>query len=173
MLGWNYRISEFQAAVLLAQLERLPGQLEKKVENFKYLTEQLTGINGITPITSFRDRRVTRQSFYRYVIEYDSAHFAGKSVELFRKALAAEGIPCGCTYTPVYKSNLFVVDDKYCKNASHLMKRYGRIECPITEKASKMAVAFNHEMFLGPRDDMDDILEAVTKIMKHADELKD
>ena len=27
MLGWNYRITEFQAAVLLAQLERLPEQI--------------------------------------------------------------------------------------------------------------------------------------------------
>jgi dTDP-4-amino-4,6-dideoxygalactose transaminase len=36
-LGWNYRLTEFQAAILLIQLGRLEAQNERRMENARYL----------------------------------------------------------------------------------------------------------------------------------------
>jgi L-glutamine:2-deoxy-scyllo-inosose/3-amino-2,3-dideoxy-scyllo-inosose aminotransferase len=176
VLGWNYRITEFQAAVLLAQLERLPGQLEKREKNMKYLTKALSSMEGVTPVTTLNDPRVTMQSFYRYVFKYNPSFFDGKSARSFRRALTQEGIPCGEIYQPVYKSNLFVTGGKCCPTKSRDYKGsvdYSRVFCPVTEKAWVEAVALNHEMFLGTTQDIDDIIEAIAKVKKFAAELKD
>ena len=41
MLGWNYRMTEFQAAVLLAQLERLPEQVARRNANIAHLERRV------------------------------------------------------------------------------------------------------------------------------------
>ncbi|MCS6788874.1 MAG: DegT/DnrJ/EryC1/StrS family aminotransferase, partial [Aigarchaeota archaeon] len=49
-LAYNYRMTEFQAAVLAAQLSRLDGQLEVRQRNYRLLLEELEDIEGIEPV---------------------------------------------------------------------------------------------------------------------------
>jgi len=57
-IGHNYRMTEFQTALLLAQLERLPEQTERRWRNARLLASKLEGIPGIRPLPW--DPRITR-----------------------------------------------------------------------------------------------------------------
>jgi perosamine synthetase len=49
VLGWNWRITEMQAAMGVVQLGRLDGILDRKRRNAAWLTERLGNIPGVTP----------------------------------------------------------------------------------------------------------------------------
>jgi dTDP-4-amino-4,6-dideoxygalactose transaminase len=159
VLGRNYRLSEFQAAILLAQLSRLDEQTERRQENARYLDEELGKIEGIRPLK--QDSRVTRQGFYAYVVKYSAEGFQGASRDQFLAALYEEGIPISPVYEPVPRCILF-------PGAA-----YPNLSLPVTTRASYVeAVNLPQFVLLGTREDMDDIIEAVWKMQKNADKLK-
>ena len=57
-LGGNFRLSQWQAAVLLAGLSRLPEQIERREASATWLDEQLPAVEGIRPL--WRDPHVSR-----------------------------------------------------------------------------------------------------------------
>ena len=89
--GSNYRLSEWQGAILLAQLGRLDEQTRRRHQNARVLDRELSQIPGITP--QKLDERCTRNGQYAYIFHVDSKQFAGISTESFIAAINAEGIP--------------------------------------------------------------------------------
>jgi dTDP-4-amino-4,6-dideoxygalactose transaminase len=173
VIGWNNRITEFQSAILLCQLERLPGQIEKRKENADYLSNKLQKIQGIEPLRP--DDRITRQSFYYYVFKYNKENFKNVPLERFIGALNFEGIPCDKIYEPVYRSPLYAADSHEGPNVHE--PRNGetglKISCPVAERASsEQAVIIPHWVLLAEKSDMDDVASAIEKIQENADELK-
>jgi len=109
LLGFNYRLTEFQAAILLGQLEKLPAQTALRARRAERLSRGLAAVPGLALLRP--DPRQTTQAFYHYVFKYDAAAFGGASRDRFVAALEAEGVPCdGLFYEPVYRSTLFDVD---------------------------------------------------------------
>ena len=87
--GANYRLGELHAALLLCALERLPGQQAQRAEagrHFEQLAGQVPGIRLLPP-----DPRITRWSFYRYIVLIDPEAFAGAGNRRVCQALEAEG----------------------------------------------------------------------------------
>lgn len=165
LLGGNYRITEFQAAVLLAQLERLEEQREIRTQNASYLSKKLSKIGGVRPLR--RDPRVTTHSYHLYIFRYDAEKFDGLSRKKFIEALQAEGIPCDPGYRPL--SQMPCV--KKTKKSPLFRRLYGKrapyseMYLPITEKACReQAIWLKQNMLLGTKEDMDDIVNAITKI---------
>jgi len=74
-LGWNIRMTEFQAALLLEQLKRVEKQTEIRNVNAKYFTEVLDEIDGITPLHC--DDRVSKHSYHLFIVKYDKKMFGG------------------------------------------------------------------------------------------------
>jgi L-glutamine:2-deoxy-scyllo-inosose/3-amino-2,3-dideoxy-scyllo-inosose aminotransferase len=173
-IGHNYRFNEFQAAVLLAQFERLPEQIQKRERNAAILSAGLLEISGVTPMR--RDPRVTRQSYYQYVFRCSTDEFGGIPSTLIRDALRAEGIPCGVVYDPVYRCPLFNPnpDDYPFKFAEYGKKViYDKLFLEVVEKAAGYeAVTVPHQVLLGTQEDMEDIVEAVAKVRKGCTSLK-
>ena len=165
MLGWNYRITEFQAAVLLAQLERLPDQVETRDRNVRHLDERVAQLEGVSTLK--HDDRVTTRSGYGVVLRYDDAAWRGASRDRFARALYAEGVKLsGSFYTPVYQTPLFAWKDAL------IDVDYSGVRCPVAEKASyKEMIWLPHEVFLGTAEDVDDICDAIEKIRENIDEL--
>src|SRR4051794_7661250 len=61
--GWNYRMTELQGALLLAQLSRLDELTALRAENAAYLERCLLDLDGpVAPLP--RDSRITRQAYY-------------------------------------------------------------------------------------------------------------
>jgi dTDP-4-amino-4,6-dideoxygalactose transaminase len=167
-LGHNYRMTEFQAAVLLSQLERLDEQTHLRERRTERLEADLRQIEGIELLP--RDPRITRQASYHFVFKFHSTAFQDIQRDAFVAALNAEGIPCdGRFYEAVYRSSLFeFAAEKYpawsdAQRAAH---------CPVAERAGyEESVWLPHQIFLGSEQDVDDVLTAVEKISANRDEL--
>jgi len=176
LLGFNYRITEFQAALLAAQLERLPRQGKIRQANMDYLEKRLRGTPGLDFLK--RDPRNTRIAAYQYVFKYLPEHFAGVPRAAFLGALQMEGIPCdGLFYEPVYRSALFPVSPNQYPALSwqrpEPLDLKSLYHCPVSERAAyKEAVWLPHHIFLGSRKDADDIADAVLKVSENIGELR-
>jgi len=172
LMGANYRMTEWQCGILLAQLARLPEQIERKSRAAARLREGLGAIRGISPIA--RDPRVTREVIYAFVFLVDESAL-GVSRNRFVRAMRAEGIPCGVGNDPVYRSALFPRESpaylKACELAGASAARI-TIDCPVAERLFEHAMAaVPHECLLGDDRDVDDIIAAAAKVASRAAEL--
>jgi dTDP-4-amino-4,6-dideoxygalactose transaminase len=164
VLGGNFRMTEWQGAILLAQMARLPEQTERRTANAAYLTEQLRGIPGIAPLVV--DPRVTRHAYHLYVFRYDPSAFGGRPRDQFIEALNAEGVPASAGYVPLYKEVVFARktagEGAWCRSGRFI--DYGAVACPNCEEASARGIWLFQQQLLGGKEDMDDIAEAIAKI---------
>ncbi len=164
VLGGNFRMTEWQAGILLAQLSRLPEQTERRTSNALRLTALLDQIPGIRTLPP--DERVTRHAYHLYVFRYDSSEFGGRSRGDFLKAMGAEGVPVSAGYVPLYKEIVFQRKTagvgSWCKAGRHV--DYSRVACPVCEQVCDDAVWLFQTMLLGDAADMDDIASAIEKI---------
>jgi len=171
VIGSNYRITEFQAAILLGQLEQLPALAAKRVRNAALLSRRLAKIDGICPPAP--QLALTREAIYNYVLRYRRNEV---SRDLFVAALDREGIPCdGRFYEPVYRSDLFRVnpdDFPQLKLGRAQPVHYDDCRCPVAERAAyEEAVWLPQFLLLGEEKDVEDIAAAVHKVIAHLDDL--
>jgi L-glutamine:2-deoxy-scyllo-inosose/3-amino-2,3-dideoxy-scyllo-inosose aminotransferase len=175
MQGGNYRVTEWQAAVLLAQLERLPEQVEKRWANLQFLDRQLPEVDGIAPL--LRPSQVTRQGMYSYVVRYKAEAFDDVPIAAFREALSAElGTRVGALYDPLNHSPLYL---PHTKRRYHVGDAYWRaidpaqFDTPVAEHAfANEAMVFSHPHLLADQEAMQSIVEACAKLQTHRDELR-
>jgi dTDP-4-amino-4,6-dideoxygalactose transaminase len=169
--GANLRITEFQAVLLTEQLKRVEEQSRRREQNAAYLTKELAEIPGIRPARMYPG--ATRNAYHLYMFRYDKGAFANLPRVQFLKALQAEGIPCSGGYSPLNKEpflkNTF---DSRAYRAIYPAKRLDdwieRNHCPANDQLCEEAVWFTQTMFIGPREDMDQIAGAVRKIQRQA-----
>src|SRR6266850_1931594 len=172
--GANLRITEFQAALLSEQLKRVEEQSHRREQNAAYLTKQLAEIPGIRPARMYPG--ATRNAYHLYMLRYDQSLFAGLPRARFLAALRAEGVPCSGGYTPLNKEPFLkhTFDSRAYRAiypARQLAEWQERNHCPANDKLCEEAVWFTQTMLLGPREDMEQIAEAVRKIQRQAPSL--
>jgi len=172
----NYRLSEFQSAVLLAQLEKFPAQDARRQASAHRLTKRLHEIPGITHVLKQGIRM--KHGYYYYLVRYDPAFFANAEPERLCEALNAEGIP----FVPgdrkaLYRHPVFQVENLAGVLSAEALDHYRRAaridnpDCPETEKACACTLILRHQVLLGDDKDMDDIVEALWKVQKNIHEL--
>jgi len=157
-LGTNQRLTAWQAAVLLVQLQRLPEQVALRAENARYLDERLRELDFIEPLAL--DPRVTEPSYYLYMVRLRLDRMPGVSRDLFLKALAAEGIPGIGSYPhPLYENGVF--------------HKYGfhRTDCPEAVRMCRESFWVSHEILLSERRDLNDFVSALVKVYENRSEL--
>lgn len=172
-IGHNYRMTEFQAALLLAQLDRLPEQTARRLGNAELLEKKLLDIPGIGPLPW--DSRITRPAIYHYLLRYDPRAFNGVHRDVVLDALRAEGIPAdGAFYEPIYRAPLWHFRREEIAAYSHSMVDYKDVRCPVAEKAAyDESIWLHHALLLGDERDVGDIADAIAKIQSAASELVD
>jgi perosamine synthetase len=171
--GANMRMTEFQAAILLTQMERLLEQAKTRERNAQYLTGVLKEIPGILPARMYDG--CTRNAYHLYMFRFNREAF-GLPRNKFLKALSAEGIPASSGYTPLNKE-AFIKETlasrcyqrAYSKELSTSWEERNR--CPENDRLCQEAVWLTQNMLLGPRSDMDQIVEAIRKIHAHAPDI--
>lgn len=158
-LGWNYRPSEYLAALLDVRLKLLEEETRRRNENGAYLIKHLEEIEGISPpkLAPY----TTLHGYHLFMCTYNPEGFGGRPRGEFLEALSAEGIPCTAGYTqPLSReAGLQHLASKY----PHLIKE---MPCPNAEKVCASSFWFYQNMLLGTREDMNDIVEAIAKIQK-------
>jgi dTDP-4-amino-4,6-dideoxygalactose transaminase len=176
LIGFNYRMGEFQAAVLEAQLERLPQQAKVREKNMKYFESRLKGTRSIGLLKP--EPRITRLAPYGYVLKYFAEHANDIPRAAFVAALQLEGIPCdGLFYEPVYKSSLFPLDPTDYPALSWQRPKpldlRNMYQCPVSERAAyHEAIWFPHQLFLSDRKGIDSIADAIHKVLENIEELR-
>ena len=153
-LGTNYRITGLQAAVLLAQLERLPQQIELRNRNARILFEELAGVPGLCFQQS--PPQVNVSSYYLLLGRINAAHF-GMTRDEFHRALTERGIPC----TPFYPHPLY--GNPMYKSAPC------RVEpCPVAEACVADAFWFPHRVLMADLETTRAIATAIHEIQASA-----
>ncbi|MDQ3784629.1 MAG: DegT/DnrJ/EryC1/StrS family aminotransferase [Actinomycetota bacterium] len=172
----NYRMTEWQSAILLAQLERFEEQMKTKERNAAILDSNLERIPGIKPMR--RDRQVTRRNLYAYVFRYAEEEWQGLSCRAFRKAMTDEtGLEFGAPYRPLNMSSLY---RPQTKRRHHLSDQYwealdpGKHSLPVAEHAYRHeAVRVLHQNLLSDSRGISKIPEAVERLRGWLTELLD
>ena len=157
-VGWNYRMTEWQGAILRVQLDRLPEQMLQRDRNARFLAAGLAQVGpGLRPLAV--DERVTRHAWHIFALRYEPEAFGGWPRESFVRALTAEGIPCGLGYVPLTRSPAIT--------AAFAEANAGQPRaCPITEQIAGEAIWLTQNLLLGTQADMEDIVEAIAKIKR-------
>lgn len=166
-LAANYRMNELEAAVAIAQLDRLPWIVSRRREYGNRLTEGISGLPGIVP------HKITpggESSFWFYMLRVDEKKL-GASRDLFADAVGAEGIPCSKGYIarPLYLSELFQKKTIYPNfnwpedfpQYAHSVT-YPQGLCPVAENVLKTAVTFRLNEFFTEQD-IEDMIRAIRK----------
>jgi dTDP-4-amino-4,6-dideoxygalactose transaminase len=173
-LGSKCRMTEFQAAILLAQMERLEEQTQRRWENAVYLSSRLRDIPGIRPHRLVEG--VTRAAYHLYPLRYDAEEFGGVPRSRFITALRAEGIPCSGGYGPLNKAP-FIENTLSSRNFQRMYSKEqldhcrAQIECPDNDLLCNEAVGFSQNVLLADRAAMDDIADAITKLYENRNQL--
>jgi dTDP-4-amino-4,6-dideoxygalactose transaminase len=175
LVGTKCRMAEYQAAILLAQMETFEAECRQRSDNAAYLTEKLAQIPGIVPRKDYPG--VTRTAFYYYGFRYQKEPFDGLSRDKFIAALAAEGIEASAGLGVISGKP---INREGCLEDAFRSKAYRRLypadklanyaaenECPHCDQLVEETVGFHQRMLLGPREDMDDIARAIAKIYDH------
>ncbi|MCQ6562398.1 DegT/DnrJ/EryC1/StrS family aminotransferase [Paenibacillus mendelii] len=158
-IGWNFRFSEVQAALALAQLSRLEEQMEARQRSANNLDGLLCRIEGIHPVKY--DSRITKHANHLYMFKLDRDVTDRIVKEDFIRKLNAEGIPVTAGYVPLNK-NTAIID--------RIHKLHGEVKsnsCPVAERASEHELLWLHQnVLLGSERDMEDIANGINKVIQ-------
>jgi dTDP-4-amino-4,6-dideoxygalactose transaminase len=173
-LASNYRLSELQAALLLAQLEHLPEQVAARDATGRVLDGVLAESGVFIP--QRRDERVTQRGYYFAVYRYQQEALDGIPREAFLEALKAEGVPASVGYgVPVYRYAAFSPEALQTSPLRGLenVPSYHQLHLPVTERVSAQElVTIPHQVLLAGLEGARMIDDAVTKVAEHRDEVR-
>ncbi len=187
MVGFNFRMTEIQAAIGREQLKRLSGLVEGRIKNCKYLTRELSKIPGIHPA---KTRPHSSHVYYMQPFLYDEK-IVGIPRNKFIDAVKAElplirfreteGVQLGAGYVkPLYLLPLFQQRTAFGKMGFPFSRKfysgstsYKKGICPIVEKMHEKEFFANEYMAPSAgKKDLDDIIKAFHKVYKFRNELK-
>jgi len=171
LMGGNYRLSEFQAALALVGIERFPDQAREREQMAAYMDEALSEVMGVRVLP--RDPRHTTRSFYRYIFAIDPQVF-GVEHDVLCAALDAEGVGCWVGYEAMHHYPLFQPRNSKLAvpNAFPEIFDFSRMSFPVAERACEHeAVWLDEAIFRAGRKGVDDAVTALKKIQRNASEL--
>ena len=164
LLGGNDRLTALQAALLIAQLDRLPEQMARRENATRYLDSALASIEGIRPMA--QQPQVTAHAHHLYMFRYGSQAFGGLSRDAFVRTLVAEGIPCSAGYS-------MICDELAIRTESaRLYAALGREQpartapLSVARRASAEGVWLPQRLLLAGESELGDVVEAVRKIQR-------
>jgi perosamine synthetase len=118
-VGFNYRLTNVQAAIGVAQLEKLDEYVATKRANAARYTEMLSKIPGITPM---REAPYARSAFWLYTILVDEETFGISSRALLR-ALASANIQARPLWQPMHRSRAHAGERAFGGDVADLIHR--------------------------------------------------
>lgn len=187
MLGFNFRMTEIEAAIAQEQLKKLEDFVSSRIENCKYIEKALAGIKAIIPPKVNKD---CRHVYYLHSFKFKEEE-AGVGRDIFVRAVKAELAPTKFRenegprlYTgyskplylqPVYQKKI-LYGGKNCPFKCNFYKKkpnYDKGLCPVAENMYYKEL-FWHDLMHSSmaRKDLDDLIEAFWKVWKNRIELR-
>ncbi|MGK2928445.1 MAG: aminotransferase class I/II-fold pyridoxal phosphate-dependent enzyme, partial [Acidimicrobiales bacterium] len=140
-VGYNWRMTEMQAAIGIVQLGKLDAILERKRANAAWMTERLAAVPGVTPPVTRDDRD---HAFMLYTIQ------VGASRERFLSCLLRQGIEARVYFPP-----------------AHRQEAFGRVDAdlPVTDRVATriLSIPMHAGLTTVELEEMADTIEATAK----------
>lgn len=125
ILGYNYRMTDIQAAIGIVQLKKLEGFNKKRIQNADYLNKHIK-LDGI--ITPHKEKNV-KHVYHQYVVRIEGD---SKTREKFMNYLTSKGIGCAVHYPiPIHRQPLYQRLGYTGKN----------VNCPVAEELANTVLS--------------------------------
>ena len=147
-LGYNYRITDFQCALGISQLRKLPASIEKRQELAAMYDTAFAELDYVAPL-AVRDE--VSHAYHLYMVQFDTDKLGMSRADIFR-ALRAENIGVNVHYIPVHLHPFY-------------RDHYGteRGLCPTAEAAYERLVTL--PLYAQMTEfDVDDVVTAIRKL---------
>lgn len=187
MVGFNYRMTEVEAAIARVQLGKLDDLINERIKNVQYISEQLKEIPFIEPAIVPKN---VKHVFYKHVLKFNES-IAGIHRNTFVNAVKAEltplelredeGVNISCGYVkPIYLMPMYQKQIAFGELGYPFKSEFykGKVDysegiCPVCEDLHYNTL-ISHEYMRPPmtRGDCDDFVNAFLKVWHHIDELK-
>ena len=158
-IGSNLRMTSFQAKILQSQFNKLCGQQTKRQEAIKFLNKAFASNPYVETIDFEEETTFHGAHAYVFKLKMDPDIPVSKSIIL--KAFRAEGL-AGCSHG--YRKALY--QQKCFQDIPVVVK-----DCPVTEDFCKSSVSIKHQLLLADKEDLQDIVDIVTKVMDNVSDL--
>ena len=152
MCGSNYRMNEFSAAVLRAQLTRLPHQIDTREQRWPLLASLLAQIPGVVPQS--RDSRCDRDPYYMAMFRIPGIGEQERNVLV--DALVERGIPAFAAFRAIYRVDGFWEQGAPSESVEDIARR-----CPVTDAVYQDTIWLHHRVLLGTERQMHDVAAIV------------
>lgn len=149
-LGFNYRMTDIQAALISSQLDKLGMFAKRRKEIVQKYNDAFRLIPQITVQEEIPESDTVR---HLYILRINSDMLSANRAQIFA-ALGAEGICCNVHYIPVYRHPYY----------RHLGYKEGL--CPHAEKLYSEMMSLPLHYCLTD-EDVDDVITAVRKVIAH------
>lgn len=167
IIGFNYRMTEIQAAIAIEQFKKLASINSARIGFVDFLNEQLRKFDFLEVIEG---REGCVSTFYTYPILY-RPEVGGVDVETFRAALNAEGMYFIRGYKPLYQQPIYqrrlAFKAGYPFSApenANSSANYAPGACPMSEALRERLIINEYIRLPNTRDDFRDIVKAVEKL---------
>jgi perosamine synthetase len=173
LVGFNYRMTEVEAAIARQQLKKLESLLDRRIAAADYLSRRLRGIPGLTPP---HVGAAAKHGFYVYAMKYDAAA-VGLSRARFVEAVRAENVPLSAGYVePLYLQPLYQQRIAFGRGGFpfHLRpeRSYPVGLCPVAERMHFDELLITDICHADiTQTDLDDFVAAIEKVLQHRSEL--
>lgn len=171
MLGFNYRMTEVEAAIALTQIDKLEELMAKRLNNIAYIEKELSFVTAMKPP---KVRAGATHAYYQHAYIWDDK-IAGVSRNVFVDAVKAElpcfelreteGVKLGYGYVkPLYKLPIFASNSRK-SNFTQQLPDYSGVSCPVLEELHYTTLL--HHEFMVPsmsHQDIDDVVAAFDKV---------
>ena len=176
-IGPKYRMNEFEAAILLGQLDGVKDRFALRNKNAFYLTSKLKEFPGLVPQKLYKG--TASGSWYRYSMSYFKEHFSNADRSKFLKALEAEGISLSTMYSTTilnkepWTGHILTLKVYQKMYSPERLKRFTEeLHLPTCDKVcQEITTMTGSNMLLGTREDMDDVINAIMKVYDNRDKL--
>lgn len=188
MIGFNFRMTEIQAAIGRGLLKKLPGLIKKRQKNVRYFSKKISEIPGIYPA---KTRPGATHVYYMHALKYDKEQI-GVHRDIFVDAVKAELMPIKLRETEGVKINAGSVRPLYLLPIFQKKVGYGKKGCPwkcgfykgkvsyekgicpVCERMYENEVIVHEYMRPGmSKKDMDDVIKAFWKVWEEKESLKE
>jgi dTDP-4-amino-4,6-dideoxygalactose transaminase len=141
-LANNYRMTELQGAVALAQLDKLTGVVERRRSWCSRLQDGLNDLGPGIALPAITEK--CSPSWWFYMVRVDPPQLGDKDADAFVAAMKAEGIPMGAHYigAPIYQFPLFANHSAYDHGTPHPFASFDYKPglCPVAEDILRTCV---------------------------------
>lgn len=157
--GSNFRMNEFSASVLRAQLSRLDGQIALREQRWPLLADLLGQIPGVVP--QARDERCDVNPHYMAMFRIPG--IAEEERNRLVDRLIERGLPAFAAFRAIYRSDGFWESCAPDSTVDEIAR-----QCPNTEEISRDCVWLHHRTLLAEEEQMHVIAEVLADALATA-----